>query len=82
MSDIDWNAKAVVHSRADGGSELDFNFDKIGEGTLAEMVRWVADMSSADRARIIFDVSGKGNLDIGQVLALAARPDLPPDPTC
>jgi len=77
MSDIDWTTHVVVHCRADGGSELDFNFDTLDQGPLAAMVRRVAAMSSADRARIIFDVSGQGNLDIGQVMALAARPDLP-----
>ena len=77
MSDVDWGARVVVHGRADGGSELDFNFDTLAEGTLSDMVHRVAAMSSAERSRIIFDVSGKGNLDIGQVMALAARPDLP-----
>ena len=77
MSDIDWGAHVVVHCRSDGGSELDFNFDKLDEGPLSAMVRRVAAMSGAERARIIFDVSGRGNLDIGQVMALAARPDLP-----
>jgi hypothetical protein len=77
MSDVNWDAHAVVHSRSDGGSELDFNFDEVAKGPLSEMVRLVAAMPSADRARVIFDVSGRGNLDIGQVMALAARPDLP-----
>ena len=77
MSDVNWDANAVVHSRSDGGSELDFNFDKLAEGPLAAMVRLVAAMPSAERARVIFDVTGRGNLDIGQVMALAALPDLP-----
>jgi len=77
MSDVDWNAHAVVHSRTDGGSELDFNFDELAQGPLSDMVRLVAGLSSAERARVIFDVRGRGNLDVGQVMALAARPDLP-----
>jgi hypothetical protein len=77
MSDVNWDAVAVVHSRSDGGSELDFNFDKLAEGPLSDMVKLVAAMPSAERARVIFDISGRGNLDIGQVMALAARSDLP-----
>jgi hypothetical protein len=77
MIDVNWDAHAVVHGRADSGSELDFNFDTLAEGPLSEMVRVVAEMPSAERARVIFDVAGRGNLDIGQVMALAARPDLP-----
>ena len=77
MSDVNWDAHAVVHSRTDGGSELDFNFDKVAEGPLSEMVRLVAAMPGAERSRVIFDVSGRGNLDIGQVMVLAGRPDLP-----
>jgi len=80
MSDVDWNAHAVVHCRTDGGSELDFNFEELAQGPLSDMVRLVAEMSGGERARVILDVGGRGNLDIGQVMALAARPDLP-DPT-
>jgi hypothetical protein len=77
MSDVDWNAKAIVHMRSDGGSEMFVDFVQLREGTLAAMVRSVAELPVEERARIIMDVSGKGNLDIGQIMALAARPDLP-----
>jgi hypothetical protein len=77
MNDVDWSAKAVVHSRSDGGSDMDVNFDRLREGPLDEMVRSVAILPAAERARIIMDVEGRGNLDIGQIMTLAAQLDAP-----
>ncbi len=77
MSDVDWSAKAIVHVRSDGGSEMYINFEKLREGPLGEMVRSVAALPAAERARIIMDVEGRGNLDIGQIMALAAKLDAP-----
>ena len=73
MSEIDWTANAVVHCRSDDGSDMYINFDKLREGPLDEMVRSVVVLSPAERARIIMDVRGRGNLDVGQIMALAAE---------
>lgn len=78
MSDVDWSSKAVVHSRSDTGSEMYFDFARLDEGPLAAMVHKVAAMPAEERARVIMDVAGRGNLDVGQIMALAQRPDLPP----
>ncbi|MDO6413095.1 hypothetical protein Q4F19_01750 [Sphingomonas sp. BIUV-7] len=77
MSDTDWGRRAVLHARSDAGSEMAFDFDTLADGTLGEMVGKVAAMSSDERARVIIDVPGQGYLTVGEVLALAERPDFP-----
>lgn len=72
---IDWTRPCVLHARSDHGSEMYFDFDKLAEGTLAEMVARVVAMDSGERARVIVDVPGHGNLTVGEVLALSQRPD-------
>lgn len=54
-----------------------FDFETLGEGPLSDMVAKVVAMSAAERARVIVDVVGQGNLTVAQVLALAERPDFP-----
>lgn len=54
-----------------------FDFDTLAEGSLAEMVARVAAMDVAERARVIIDVPGQGNLTVGEVLALSERADFP-----
>ncbi len=75
--DIDWNRPAVLHERSDDGSEMYFDFEKIDEGTLGAMVARVAAMEPLDRSRVILDVLGQGNLSVAEIMALAARADLP-----
>jgi len=78
MSDaIDWDRRAVLHARTDEGSEMAFDFDTLAEGTLAEMVGKVAAMIPSERARVIVEVPGQGNLTVGEVLELAMRMDFP-----
>lgn len=75
--DIDWTRPCILQARSDSGSEMFFDFEKLDEGPLSAMVGKVVGMSAADRARVIVDVPGKGNLTVGEVLALAQRPDFP-----
>lgn len=75
MSDIDWTTRAIVHCRSDGGSDMDINFDRLRDGPLDQMVRSVAVLPADERARIVMDVHGRGTLDIGQIMALAAQLD-------
>lgn len=74
---IDWTRPCVLHARSDVGSEMFFDFETLGEGPLSDMVAKVVAMSAAERARVIVDVVGQGNLTVAQVLALAERPDFP-----
>ncbi|PZU08541.1 hypothetical protein [Sphingomonas sp.] len=78
MSDeFDWARPCILHSRSDTGSEMYFDFEKLDEGPLSAMIARVVSMTPADRSRVIVDVPGKGNLTVGEVLALAERPDFP-----
>jgi hypothetical protein len=78
MSDaIDWTRPCILHARSDTGSEMYFDFEKIDEGPLSTMIGKVAAMTPEDRSRVIVDVTGQGNLTVGEVMALAARPDFP-----
>ena len=77
MEAIDWNAPATLTERDDGGSDLHYHFRKVGEGPLGELVRAVAAMPTADRARLVLEVAGGKTLSVGEILALAQREDLP-----
>lgn len=54
-----------------------FDFDTLDQGPLSAMVGRVVAMSPDERSRVIVDVPGQGNLTVGEVLALSARPDFP-----
>jgi hypothetical protein len=75
--DIDWTRPCILHARSDGGSEMYVDFDTLADGPLSAMISRVVAMSAAERARVIVDVPGRGNLTVGEVLALAERPDFP-----
>jgi hypothetical protein len=77
MEAIDWNAPAALHERDDGGSDMHYHFKTLRKGPLAELVRDVAAMTTAERARVVIDVEGGKSLNVGEILALAAREDLP-----
>jgi hypothetical protein len=77
MDAIDWNADATLHERDDGGSELHYNFRTLRTGPLAALVREVAGMAAAERARMVIDVAGSTTLNVAEILALASRPDCP-----
>lgn len=74
---IDWAARAEAHHRDDGGSDMFYDFKLLRSGPLAEVVAWVRDLPSDERARVIVDAAGVGSLNIHDVHALAARPDFP-----
>jgi hypothetical protein len=77
MEAIDWNAPAALHQRDDSGSDMHYSFKTLGKGPLGDLVRRVAAMSAAERARVVIDVEGGKSLNVGEILALAAREDLP-----
>ena len=76
MQAIDWNAPATLLERDDAGSDLHYDFKTIASGTLAELVRRVAALDAGDRARLAID-SGNASLNVGQIMELAGRDDLP-----
>ena len=72
-----WNAPAKLIERDDSGSERDFDFHERAVGPLAELVRRVAAMSVSERARVLIDAGPAGTLNVGEIMALAAREDFP-----
>ncbi len=80
MDSIDWTAKAVLHQRDDAGSDMNYDFDTIGEGRLAAMIALVLEMPPHDRARGVLDVAGHGMLEVNRIVALSQRADYPAQP--
>lgn len=80
MTIVDWNAPATLLERSDGGSELYFDFQQLGSGTLAALVARVAAMPPADISRLLIDSGTAGMLTVAQIMALAAREDFPGAP--
>ncbi|MFC4295423.1 hypothetical protein ACFO0A_10195 [Novosphingobium tardum] len=77
MQQVNWDAPATLQERDDGGSDLHYHFRTVRDGTLAELVRAVGAMPTAERARMVIDVAGGNTINLGQILDLAAREDLP-----
>ena len=77
MEAIDWNAPATLTERDDRGSDLHYHFRTLREGPLGELVRAVTAMSTSERARLVLEVAGGKTLNVGEIVALAQREDLP-----
>ncbi|MGH6786943.1 MAG: hypothetical protein ACREBO_08930 [Novosphingobium sp.] len=77
MDAIDWNAPATLHERDDRGSDLHYHFKTLRQASLGDLVREVAAMGAAERARLVIDFAGGRSLNVGEILALAEREDLP-----
>ena len=76
MQAIEWNAPATLIQRDDAGSDLHYEFKTIASGSLAELVHRVAAMGINERARLVID-SGTASYNVGQIMELAGREDLP-----
>ena len=77
MEAIDWSVAATLSERDDSGSDLHYHFRKLRDGSLGELVRAVAAMPAAENARLVLEVPGGKTLNVGEILALAKREDLP-----
>ena len=77
MQAIDWQTPATLHSRDDGGSDMHYDFRELRKGPLGDLVRHVAELPPADRARVVIDVAGGATLNVTEILNLARREDLP-----
>ena len=77
MEAIDWNLPATLTERDDSGSDLHYHFRKLRVGSLGELVRAVAAMPAAESARLVLEAPGGKTLNVGEILALAQREDLP-----
>jgi hypothetical protein len=76
---VDWTAPARLMERRDDGSDLYFDFARIGEGSLVSLVRNVMARGAGDRQRIVIDAGPLGTLNIGQIVELSEREDFPAD---
>ena len=77
MEAIDWSVAATLSERDDSGSDLHYHFRKLRDGSLGELVRAVAALPAAENARLVLEVPGGKTLNVGEILALAQREDLP-----
>ncbi|MCA1662122.1 MAG: hypothetical protein LC648_08200 [Novosphingobium sp.] len=77
MDTVDWDAPATLHERDDAGSDMHFHFRTLRQGPLGALVREVAGLPTAERARVVIDVAGGATLSVGEILDLAQREDLP-----
>jgi hypothetical protein len=75
----DWTAPAKLIERIDDGSEMAFEFEERGRGTLAELVTKVCGMSAAERARVVIDGGAQGTFNVGQILAMRGEDGFPTD---
>ena len=77
MEAIDWNAPATLHDRDDSGSDLHYHFRTVRDGPLGELVREVAAMEPAARARMVIGIAAGKTLNVGEIMALAQHEDRP-----
>ena len=77
MDTVDWSAPATLQERDDAGSDMHFHFRTVRQSTLGALVREVAALPIAERARVVIDVAGGSTLSVGEILTLAQREDLP-----
>ena len=77
MSPIDWNAKATLQQRSDDGSDMFFEFRKVAEGSLVDLVRMVMELPGDDRARVVLDADRLGTIGIYEIIELSRRDDFP-----
>ncbi|WP_374528000.1 hypothetical protein [Novosphingobium sp.] len=74
-SGTDWNHAASLHRRGDDGMLNAFRI--IRQGTLAELVRFVASLPEAERANYEIAKEGGRRLNHVEIMGLATAPDLP-----
>lgn len=75
---IEWNDRASIHLKDDGQGVLD-GMKGLHRGTLAEMVAMVSRMPEGQREEYVIQKAGDHRLEIGEIMALAARGDFPAD---
>lgn len=73
---IDWDDPSSLHRGDDGGGVL-HGLKAVRHGGLADLIRFVLTLPEDERPRYVIDKSGDHRLAIGEILALARRPDFP-----
>lgn len=73
---FDWDDRAALHRRDDGGGVLDA-MKALNRGTLAEMVALVIAMPEGERGDYVIEKAGDRRIGPGEIRALADRDDYP-----
>jgi len=72
---VDWNHAASLHKRGDEGMLAAFRM--IRQGTLADLVYFVSELPEEQRREYEIVKEGDRRLGLGEIMALAGRPDFP-----
>jgi hypothetical protein len=75
-SHVEWNDFSELHVKDDGGGILS-GLKAIRQGTLAELVYFVASLPEDERDQYVIDKSGDHRLTIGEIMMLSRRSDFP-----
>lgn len=73
---VEWDDFSELHVKNDGGG-LFSGLKAIRQGTLAELVHFVASLAEDERDQYVIDKSGDHQLNIGEIMRLARRSDFP-----
>jgi hypothetical protein len=73
---VDWDDRASIHRRDDGGGVFDA-MKALNRGTLAEMVALILAMPADERGGYVIEKAGDHRLGPGEIMALAERDDFP-----
>jgi hypothetical protein len=73
---VDWESRASIHFKDDGGGVLD-GMKALYRGGLGEMVSLIRRMPADQQGRYVIQITGDHRIGIGEILTLAARPDFP-----
>jgi hypothetical protein len=73
---VQWDDFSELHVKDDGGGLLS-GIKAIRQGTLAELVYFVASLPEEERDQYVIEKSGDHRLTIGEILMLSRRADFP-----
>ena len=73
---VEWDDHSELHRKDDGGGVFS-GLKSIRSGTLAELVGYVEHLPEDERGNYEIAKAGDHRLTIGEIMALAARPDFP-----
>jgi hypothetical protein len=73
---IAWDHCASLHRRKGGGGVF-FGFKALRQGSLAELVRFVASLPESERDQYVIEKAGDHRIEAAEIMALAKRSDFP-----